>query len=179
MFDIHLRDGYFQDEIAKCGKSTECKSCSVQRCVFNTAALFWWKWIPRTTDGPVLKFQQRKPNTSDFFKKYLPLATSMSLFSLFEWLCSHLHPPIGALPSTQRPHHKANAKCSLMVSRSQSPSNSPSSDSGARSKAVLSWWCLFLKKRYKQEFLHSFISKSSTRKSIQEKSSLKTNCIES
>lgn len=48
-------------------KSRKFKSFPAQRFPFNTAALFGPKWIPRVTDGPILKFQQQqKPKASDF-----------------------------------------------------------------------------------------------------------------
>lgn len=58
----------FPDEIAKCGKRAENLKVSQLNAVpLIQLHCFWLKWIPRVTDGPLLKFQQqKKPNASDF-----------------------------------------------------------------------------------------------------------------
>lgn len=73
-------------------KHKESKSFPAQCCLFNTAALFWLKWLPRITDGPVLKFQQKKP-THLIFHNYLSLVTRAPHFPLtFRQLCRHPPP---------------------------------------------------------------------------------------
>lgn len=146
VFNIHLRDGYFQDETVKCGKSREFKSFPAQCWLFNTAALLLWQWIPRTTDGPILKLT-KETKYIWFFKNYLPLITSTSLFPLIFWMTvpppsswkgPFIHHRGGGCPPPST-HHKLSAKRTLRVSRFQSPSNSPSLDSGAKLTTLLSW----------------------------------------
>lgn len=143
MLNIYLRDGYFQDEIAKCGKSPEHLRVSQLNAVFLKQLQFWLKWLPRIIDGPILKFQQKQPNTSDSTcQQHAPL------------LLTFLSGCVPALP---------HPMCTPLGSVTQV--TTWFSVLGIRNwvKASPSWYCLFLK-GYKPEFLMCLFLKAAQKK---------------